>query len=306
MSNKIINRLKVLSDHNKGVIVLVWLAFIYAIMGIFVRYLNTSFAIFQQIYLRMFAAFLMSLIFFNKSLDLSKLRRITLKEWSLLTLRSISFYILGVNLFTRALLLTKYSNVSFIGSLPLTAFFGFLLFKEKLTIKKVLLIILAFGGVMLISAQDYSNLLSWVKGDFYALISAVFFSFAYVTRKWHSNLLTNKEITSLILLIGSIILFLASILAGESLPSSGWSLGIIIAVLASGFFNVLNNFLSQYGFQKVEAVHASNILTLESAFAVLIGLIVFSETPALKEILGGLLIVASVILMNKVEAKNNT
>lgn len=290
-------------EHQKGVVVLVWLAFIYAIMGVFVRYLSTSFAIFQQIYLRMFAAFLLSLVFFNKSLDLSKIKRITVKEWFLLALRSFSFYILGVNLFTRALLLTKYSNVSFIGSLPLTALFGFILFREKLTLRKVLLVTLAFVGVSLISIRDYSNLLSWGRGDFFALVSAVFFSFAYVTRKWHSDLLTNKEITSLILLIGSVMLFLASLLSGEPMPIHGWGWGILLAVLASGFFNVLNNFLSQYGFQKVEAVHASNILTLESPFAVLIGLLIFSEFPALKELFGGLLIVLSVIFMNKVETE---
>lgn len=282
-------------------VVLVWLAFIYAVMGIFVRYLSTSFAVFQQIYLRMFAGFLLSLVFFNKSLDLSKLRRISGREWLLLTIRAFSLYLLGVNLYTRALLLTKYSNVSFIGSLPLVALFGFILFKERLTFKKVLLVVFAFIGAALISVSNYSNLLSWSRGDLLALVSTVFFAFAYVTRKWHSDLLTNREITSLILLIGSVMLFTASIFSGESIPVGGWSLGIFLAILASGFFNVLNNFLSQYGFQKVEAVHASNILTLESPFAVLIGIFLFAEFPTLKELLGGSLIILSVIFMNKVE-----
>ena len=98
-------------------------------------------------------------------------------------------------------------------------------------------------------------------------------------------------------------LLFASLLSGESMPVNGWGWSILLAVLASGFFNVLNNFLSQYGFQKVEAVHASNILTLESPFAVLIGLFMFSEFPALKELFGGMLIVLSVIFMNKVESE---
>ncbi|OGC45228.1 hypothetical protein A2V49_01335 [candidate division WWE3 bacterium RBG_19FT_COMBO_34_6] len=291
-----------ITEHKKGVYSLVYLALVYASMGLFVRYLATSFEIFQQIYLRIFAAFVIALIVFNRKLDFSKLLKISVKEWGLISLRAFCFYILGVNLYTRALLLTKYSNVSFIGSLPITALFGFLLFKEKLGLKKILLIVLAFVGVFLISVTDYSNLLKWGLGDIYALISAVFFSFGYVTRRWHSNLLNNQEITALTFFLGIFMLLFASFVSGEGVPTTGWGLGIGLAILGAGFFNVMNNYLSNYGFQKVEAILASNILTLESFFAVLLGFLFFREFPSLKELFGGLLIVLAVVLMNEVES----
>jgi len=53
----------------------------------------------------------------------------------------------------------------------------------------------------------------------------------------------------------------------------------------------------------VEAVLASNILTLESFFAIFFGFIFFREVPALKELLGGLIIIISVVTMNVLESR---
>jgi len=61
--------------------------------------------------------------------------------------------------------------------------------------------------------------------------------------------------------------------------------------------------LTNYGFQKIEAVLASNILTLESFFAIILGFLFYRETPLAKDLLGGIIIIISVIAMNKLEAK---
>jgi drug/metabolite transporter (DMT)-like permease len=124
-----------------------------------------------------------------------------------------------------------------------------------------------------------------------------------VTRKWHSSLLNNKEITSIIFFISAIAVSITSFVAGDGLPVGHWTWGLLGAVLGAGLFNVINLFLTNYGFQKVDAVLASNILTLESLFAVILGFIFYREMPGLKEIIGGLLIVGSVVLMNQVDSK---
>jgi len=64
---------------------------------------------------------------------------------------------------------------------------------------------------------------------------------------------------------------------------------------------VLMIFFTNYGFEHVKTSIASNILTLEMFFAVLIGFLFFREIPSLKEIFGGVLILFSVIQMNKLE-----
>ncbi len=291
------------AEHRKGVLALIWLAFIFAAMGLFVRYLSTGFLLFQQVYLRVSAAAVLGFIAFRTHLRWNKIRQISTREWWLILFRATSNYLIGVTLFSQAILWTKYSNVSFIGALPMTALYGFVLFREKITWQKILLVLVAFVGVIVISVKDYSQLFVLGKGEIAAFVSTVFFSLGYVARKWHSNLLNNREITELIFVIAFGLVLITSLISGESIPTTGWTWGLLLAVLGAGFFNVLNLFLINYGFEHVEAVLASNLLTLESVFAIALGFLFFRELPNLKELIGGTVIIVSVIRMNREEAK---
>lgn len=291
-----------LSEKRKGVYSLILLALVFASMGIFARYLSV-FQLFQQVYLRVFAAFLLGLFIFNRHLNISKLKKLSYKEWLLFIFRGATGYLFGVTLFSRAIILAKYSNVSFISAIPMTAVLGIILLKEKITIEKIFLILLSFIGVTLISVKDYSNLFSWGNGEIFALISTVFFSLNYISRRWHSEILNNSEITELNFFVGFILVFVTSFFVGEPLPLTDWNWGLLLAVLGGGLFNAINVFLANYGFQKVDTILASNILTLESAFAIIIGFIFYREIPGLKEIAGGLIISLSVIRMNYLDFK---
>lgn len=291
-------------EYQRGVLALILLALVFASMGLFARYLSTSFLLFQQVYLRMLAAFVVGFFVFRKQVNISNYKKLPLKDWSIIVLRAVSYSLFGIILFTQAIIITKYSNVSFIGSLPMTAVLGFILLHEKFIFKKFFLIILAFVGVLIISVKDYSNIFNWGKGETLTLISTVFFSLSYVARKWQSNLLNNKELTVINFLVAFLTVFLVSIFKGDGLPIFGWHWGLFLAVVGAGIFNILNVFLTNYGFQKVEAVLASNILTLESVFAVVLGFLFYKEVPILNELLGGMAIALSVIAMNRLENKS--
>src|SRR3989338_10427928 len=142
------------SERQKAIASLVLLSLSFASIGIFIRFLSTGFPLYQHIYLRLFIAFLLGLVFF-RGVRLSIFLRLRSKEWGILLLRALSMYVIGFILYNRAILLTKYSNVGFIGSLPSTAVLGILIFKEKLNIKKFLLILVAFLGALLISVKDF-------------------------------------------------------------------------------------------------------------------------------------------------------
>lgn len=288
------------TERNKGIIALIILSFVFASMGVFVRYLQIDFTILQQTYLRVFAAFLFGCIIFYKDIDLKKITKISKKEWSILLLRSVAMYLIAVTLISEAYTLSKYSNVSFVAALPLTAVFGFILLKEKITLQKILYILLGFLGVVLIGVSDYSNILIWQKGELFALIASVFFALSYIARKWQGNILNNKEIAVMIFFISTCLLCITSFLFGESFPSANSFSSVTIAVIIlAGLFNVVNLFLTNYGFQKVNAVLASNLLMLEVIFAVGLGFFLYQEIPTIKEFIGGLLIVGSAYQMNK-------
>lgn len=290
-----------LTQKQKGVISIVLLALLFASMGVFARYMQTNFTLFQQVYLRIAAALMLSLFFFKNKINFGKIYKISLKDWVVLIFRSLMLYVFGVSLFTYGIINAKYSNVSFISALPLTAVFGFILLKEKFTIKKMAYVMLAFLGVIFISVTDMRNLFNWGRGEFVTLVSVVFFSLSYIGRKWHSKLLNNYEITTLIFLISFVFVFLTSFFMGEGLPTHNWSYFLGLVVLFAGLFNVGNLYLTNYGFERVEAVFASNLLTLESLFAIVVGFIFFREVPVMRELVGGAMIIFSVIKMNELE-----
>ncbi len=290
-----------LSDKQKGILALVGLAIVYASMGIFVRYLSLSFAFFQQIYLRLFTAVVIGFLIYNRSLNYQKLKKIKPEEWLLLIFRATTYYLLGLALYTKSILLTKISTVSFIGSIPMTAILGMLLYREKITYKKVAFLLLSFIGVVIISVKDFSSIFDWRLGELLALISVIFTSLSIVLRKNQSKLLSNNEMSQIIMTMAFIMLFFTSFFAKESLPLTGWSATSILIVIIAGLANTIMIFLTNYGFEKIQTVIAANILTLEMFFAVIFGFLFFREIPSAKDVIGAVLILFSVIQMNKLE-----
>lgn len=143
----------------------------------------------------MFAALVVGIIVFRKHIDFTKFKKIKFKDWYLIIFRAVCYSLFGITLFTQAIIITKYANVSFIAALPMVAILGFILLGEKFTWKKASLVLLAFIGVFLVAVKDYSHLFDWGKGEILTLISTVFFSLSYIARKWQSNLLNNMELT---------------------------------------------------------------------------------------------------------------
>lgn len=290
------------SDHDKGVAAAVTAAFLGTLMGVFARYLYVFFSLFQQIYLRFGIAVLLGLLIFRKNISYAKLGKISQKDWFILSIRSLS-YAIAAALWVTSVNTAKYANAMFIDSIPLSAVWGVILFKEKMTVKKAFYLMLAMFGVVLLAVKDYSNFLIWGRGEILMLIAGVFFSFRNVARKWHSKLMNNQEISQLTLIITCLMLFVISLIFKESIiPLKVLTWEAIIMMIIGGLNLMFIVFLMHYSFEKLEAILASNIGILGTFFAVLIGFIVYGEIPTLKEFFGGLIIVVSVIQMNRLKS----
>ena len=290
------------SERARGVVSLIALALGFGAIALFGRFLGDySFTPLPQLYLAYGVGFIVSLFLFGRTLSVSRLTKLSQRDWLIMFSRVIIGYLIGGSLYRASLVLTKISNVTFIQSIPVAAIFGFVLFKEKFTVSKALLLVLSYVGVIIISVKDYSSILSVGKGELFSLISAVLFSFSYVARKWQSDSLNDGEISQILLFLGFVILLGVSLLTGETLPRENFSLGVAGAIFVSGFLNATNIFLINYGFRRVEAVLASNILTIEAVFALILALVFYHEFPSLIELAGGILILGSVIQMNRLE-----
>jgi len=290
----------------KGVIALVALSFVYSIVALIPRYLSASFELFQQIYLRVFLGFIFATIFFRKNINFNKIITSPLKDLGLIFLRATSYYLLGVALWTQALLLTKISNVALIGAIPMTAILGWIILKERFTWQKASLVLLAFLGTLIISIKKLTMTGNFVlgKGELLIFASTFFLALGKISRKWESKRLNDKEASVVLLFFSALLLFLASLFKGEGLPIITWHLGTLLVLVIAGLSNVAIAFLVSYGFARVKAVLANNIIQLDIPLSILLAFIFYQELPVFRELIGGGIIVTSVILMNRLEKKS--
>ncbi len=288
-----------MNTKQKGIIAIIGLALILSLTGLFARILGEFFTPLQQVYLRVGIAFVLSIVVFAKHIDYKKLVRITAGEWRLLVLRSLSTYLLGVVPFSIAVGMAKLSTVAFIDSLPIVALLGVLVLGEKLTRSKALYLFTGFLGVMLVSVKDYASLFSWGTGEMLALFSIVFVSLGQVLRSKHTQLLNNYEISSLLLFIATIVLWALSLLLGERVHIPV-STSVYYALLGAGGINVAYQLAANYGFEKIEAVLANNLLTLSPLFSIILGILFYSEAPSVKEWIAGAIIIISAYKMNRI------
>jgi drug/metabolite transporter, DME family len=291
------------NDYLKGIVALFILAFVFASFGIFSRYLNGNFTILQQLYLRISLATIITYIAFHKDIRITKISQIPKKDIKLIIFRAIIIYLCASPLNIEAFLLTKYSNVTFLQAIPTTAILGLLFLQEKFTFNKLFIILLTFIGVLFISVTSFTNLFSFNKGDIFALVSDFFFSLFYVSRKWHTDYLNNKELTFFILLTAAVFQFICSLIIDHKLPVTGWNLSYVLAIVTVSFLVAISMFLINYGFKYVKPLLANNIIALESVVAAFIGFFIYKEILTLNEIIGSLLILVSVPLMNREETK---
>lgn len=282
---------------------LIALTIVFASMGIFARYLKDDFTIFQQTYLRIGLAALFSLLFFWKAVDFKKIITLPRKEWWLLLLRSFSCYAFGVPFFTIWVIYAKYSNVSFISAFPWLAILGWFVVKEKFYWSEFFFVILAFLGSIIVGMKDFGDLSSIGYGELMAFIGSIGFALSYIARKRQSDILNNKEISFLMLALGSSMVFIVSLVIWEWLPSLAWFGKDIVlqSLILTAGLNVANVFLTNYGFKNSPAILADIILSLEGIIALWIGYLLYSEIATFREWFGSLLILIAVIGVSTVK-----
>lgn len=287
-----------MSARLKGVIAGVLLALVFASMGIFARYLSTDFTLLAQTYLRIGLAFLIGAVVFARTTRWSLFLNLPMREWGILTLRAVSLYT-GVLLFSYALIIGNYGTVAFAASLPLLPLFGYVLFKEKLTVQIVGFILLSFLGLALIAITDWTQL-SFGVPELLGALSVLLFDISYVARKYESGVLSGRESAMAIFAIGALVMFVASIFVGEGVPSLGaFSIELSIVLFIAAVLNLLNLTLTNYVFTALTATLAGTLLMLETVFSLGISILLYSEVPTLVQLCGAMLILTSVYKINQ-------
>ena len=170
------------------------------------------------------------------------------------------------------------------------------LFKEKFTAKKGVVVLMTFLGCVLVTGLSSGNsigatgiLVGLGAGFGYALYSI--FS-TYGLRKYHS--ITITFYTFVLATIGTLPLSnigqLAPMLSNPSVVLNGLGLGI--------FACMFPYLLYTRGLTGVVASHASVMATVEPVVATIIGVTVFHEAMTATKLLGIVLILAGIVVLN--------
>lgn len=277
----------------KGALSIVLATASYGMFGIFSRFINLGFQLFDQNWIRnLFIVSLIGLYFVVNKKYWTKFSRKDIK-WVLLWPTSgvpafLLFYIAVQHLQIGTSYFLLYSTMIVGGYIC-----GKIFFRETLNIIKVVSIIFSFIGLSLIYSVEISG--DKILYIICALLAGAFTAIWNTLSKKISDKYPNLQLVWTDACIGLIVSFLGSLIFREILPpaSGAW---IWIAIFAIAQIAAVG--LTVYGFKNLEAQIASVIMPTEVIFATLFGFLVFKEIPQSTTLMGGVFIALAAALPN--------
>ena len=283
-----------------GIILIILAGCFWGSMGIFVRKLGTyGFSAIQIVSIRIsLAALIFSLVLLIKD---RRGFRISIKDIPLflgLGFGSILFFtvcyftaITMMSLSTAAILL--YTSPVWI--MLMSIFF----FHEKLDRRKLIALLLAFGGCVLVSGISGEGMT--VTGLLIGLGSGIGYGLYSILgkialRKYSSYTVTTY--TFIFAAAGSWIISQPADMIGKFSVASDFGFLIVLCFLTALITAVIPFLSYTIGLESVEASKAGIIATIEPMVAMLIGILVFSEKLTFMSGAGILLILAAVVILN--------
>ena len=235
------------------------------------------------------------ILLFNRNLFKVKLKDI----WCFLGTGIVSLLLFSTCYFSAL----NYTSLAVAAILLYTAPFfvmllSLLLFKEKMNGKKVLALLLAFAGCVLVSGVGGDTAFSW-KGILLGLGSGFFYALYSIFGRYAINrgygAWTMTFYTFLFCSIGCAFLsdwqVIGSVMAASS-ANVFWVLGL-------GFVTAfLPYVLYSTGLEHMESSKASILASVEPVVSALFGVFVFHETLTLWGILGIVLVLGAIVILN--------
>lgn len=212
------------------------------------------------------------------------------------------FGVLGHHLFLAiGLTATSATNAGLIlGLVPLsTAVMAMIFLNERLTVLKTMGIIAALFGVYLIVMNEKGTLSGLSLGDLYVLGAVLTQAISFILIKKLSVSIDSRQMTGLMLLMGAILLIIASFLFPETEPVKlSEQPGYVWWVLAGSaiFATGLGHMLYNYSIHKLGASSTSIFINLTPFFSIVGSSMFLGEEIQTKHWVGFCFIVLGVLL----------
>ena len=222
--------------------------------------------------------------------------------WLPLFCFSISMGFLANVFMTLSLNTAKIVSPIIIGSqlaIPFAILLSSFFLKEKVSLKKWLLIFVSFIGIILLGFDPL------IRDEIFELILISFMALFYATAQVFSRYLKNLEVTltnAVMGFIGFIFLIISSsIFEGEVMKEiQSISLQSWLLILHSGIFVSIGAHMSMFYLYRLYPVNkVFPFYALFPVFGVILTFIIFYEIPTLITIVGGLIVIVSTFLINR-------
>jgi len=182
---------------------------------------------------------------------------------------------------------------------------GFCLFmKGRLTKKAVIAIAVTFIGSLLIAYSDSVSKSSGLYADILPLLAAVAVAvYTLIGRKMRENVSTTVY-TYVVYAVCAFTLVIICLLGKQELFSYGIS-APIVGLLLAVFSTILGHSIFSWCLKYFSPSFVSASKLMEPVVAAILAVFLFSEMPALVQIIGGLLIIGGVLYYSRIEKAAN-
>lgn len=276
-----------MSSQVKGFLSLLLCALIFASFSIWVRLLSVELLPYQQIGFRNALALIISIMVIVITRQSFRTIR-AVSPWWLLAY-TLTFPI-AVVLYTLSVLQVPIMTTIFglyLGSLITSLFVGVSIFKEAVTLPKMISLVLVLIGLITYMYPFQSEMLS--VGLVLAIASGGFDALANSFRKFLAGKIDRFVLVSLQMIgglcVALLLMFIFHQTALPTLSPIAWLIGLIF-----GLSLVAISYLTLVGFSNFDLNLGTIVLSTELFFAALLGYLIFKEAATLPQIVGGILL----------------
>lgn len=300
--------MKKFTSHNLSFLALLLASIFWGIVPVVAKLTLRTIPPFSLQLLRFTLASILILPFFLKAKKNLKGNLLKLTLFSLLPFLNVTLFILGIRLTTATT-----STVLYASTPPLIAFFSCLLFKEKISLVKIIGVLLGFIGVLTIILLPIiggeGNKIGDIKGNAILLLGVFCFAFYTIFSKFilkkHSPIVT----TTLFFFITTL---LSLPLSGfELINNANWvrevSLQALLGVFYLGVFATVGSyFLYQWGVQHSSPIEASITFYVQPIVGSLAAVLVLQEKLTILFLVGAAITLSGVFLTTTLSYLKNS
>lgn len=267
------------------------------------RLVNEGFAPLTQVYLRIGLGLIFTMVLFSKHIRWKALRTLSSRDGLALMLMGVVGYSFSTYFTTLGALHASLVNVSIIGNTePFFVYlYSFLVFKQPIKTQVLLFMFLTMLGVAMVATHSFVLVVSaFGIGEVYVLLFAATSAWYLIGRQLVSDKLNTSEITILGMAIACLSTFVLALFARESFtPQHLLLTGVFMGLLLGGTLNTIVMLLQNFAYKHLEGIVASQILLVATLFSLLYGYVWYHEIVSLPEMVGVVVILASVYMTNK-------